>query len=184
MTSPSLACSSPNCSPFLCHFKIPKKGKVAHSPRRISQLSGHGVTRNKQKEAAHKQHVILMSEVWRKTGTRREHDISEWELYTAKKKLRFIFFFFFLHPRWVEDPIPFKMWLTAACAKALPAINLTHHCTFSQLFLINLAAFFPPRPSLFYFSLSVSHFHPQCRDKRMMEEGAEDRREGRRGTGF
>lgn len=74
-----------------------------------------------------------------------------------------IFSTFFLHPCWVEDPIPYKMWGTLACAKALPAINLMHHCTFSQLFLEwQPSLFFPPsvlHPFFLSVSFLFSHFH-------------------------
>lgn len=73
---------------------------------------------------------------------------------------KIIYFVLFLSaPTLSWGPYPWKMWLT--CAKALPAINLTHHCTFSLLFLEwqTWLLFSSPPSFTLYFSLSFSLFH-------------------------
>lgn len=158
MTSSSLACSFPKIPSFsLCHFKIPKKGKVLAA---FSQLSGHRAKQSKKSQ--HQNRIFFFkSVILCKSGSRREGLITQ--NVNVILQTRIFSFFFFLHSCW--DPNHCKMWFAIACAKALPAINLTHHCTFSQLFLQwQTWLLFSPRPSCFYFSLSFSLFPLSLRD--------------------
>lgn len=104
--------------------------------------------------SVHKMHLLFLSVLLKYCTSKRAMSLhftavrqKKWQfcnLYTATGII-----YFFLCATW--DSTTIKMWLTVAYAKALSAINLTNHCTFSQLFL--------KWQSWLFLSLPVLHAH-------------------------